>query len=128
VLLSSPRTALTPAEALDVIYDWAMELAPAEACGIIVNLPKDGYRLYHLANEATDPTGGYRISAESLAEVVESEEVWEDSVTIWHTHPGGLVGPSEGDLRNMMEGCRYMVVTLPSLEVAYFGASPIFRR
>lgn len=36
-----------------------------------------------------------------------------DDVWLWHTHPGGNVGPSRMDMQNRVEGVNYLVVALP---------------
>lgn len=111
---------------VDQILNLGHERAPEEACGLLV-IEGRTFRLYHLANESLEPTKGYSMSPMSIGEAIQSQEEWDKRTTIWHTHPGGLVGPSEMDLRAMVDGCRYMVVTLPSGEVTYFGSEPIFR-
>jgi proteasome lid subunit RPN8/RPN11 len=40
---------------------------------------------------------------------------------VWHTHPGGLVGPSSGDLEHAVTGVNYLVVTVPGGEARHFG-------
>jgi proteasome lid subunit RPN8/RPN11 len=119
-LLLSHRTTWDQEEAIDLIRDWGIETAPNEACGLLV-LDNGYYEVYHLANEASDPTSGYKMSPASIGEVITDMETWDNDVTIWHTHPGGTVGPSDADLASLVSGCRYLVVTIPSAEVAYFG-------
>jgi proteasome lid subunit RPN8/RPN11 len=112
---------------IDRILNWGMEIAPDEACGLLILPSTSEYLLYHLENEAENPRRSYAMSPQAIGQIVETQEVWEQQTTIWHTHPGGMVGPSPSDLEIMVKGCRYMVVTLPGGEVTYFGAEPILR-
>jgi proteasome lid subunit RPN8/RPN11 len=114
-------------EVVNQILDWGMETAPDEACGLLILQSTSTYLLMHLKNEAENPRRTYAMSPHSIGEVIEEQRVWEEQTTIWHTHPGGTVGPSPSDLDIMVKGCRYMVVTLPGGEVNYFGAEPILR-
>lgn len=47
----------------------------------------------------------FRLSSEELSDMllslVESDypELMPEQVMVWHTHPGGLVGPSDGDMQ-----------------------------
>lgn len=34
-------------------------------------------------------------------------------VWLWHTHPGGHIGPSRMDMERRIEGVNYLVVSLP---------------
>jgi proteasome lid subunit RPN8/RPN11 len=105
---------------LDVIIPQIMAIgmqeAPNEACGIIVpelGLPADLW-VKQMKNQHPSPTNSYAIDPETIATIARSS-AWED-VIVWHTHPGGSVGPSRGDLQARRPGLRYLVVTLPGGE------------
>jgi proteasome lid subunit RPN8/RPN11 len=52
----------------------------------------------------------YNITIDDLREVV--GDAMPDEVLFWHTHPGGMIGPSSMDLDARLEGFQYMVVSL----------------
>lgn len=100
------------------IRDLGIEAAPEEACGVLVN-ETEGVRIVQMLNRAEDRTSSYRIDPKMLRTLALKPASWAH-VVIWHTHPGGLVGPSPGDLEYKIQGVRYLVVTVPSGEVAWF--------
>ena len=109
---------------MELILDWGMEGAPREVCGIVRLRPR-GYQVLQLRNDAADPTVSYRLLPSTLGDVLPNEQAFYCETTIWHTHPGGHIGPSSGDLDNLVPGAHYFVMTLPSGEVKHFGALPI---
>lgn len=90
-----------------------------EACGILVKTPNepDG-ALVHLDNIAEDPTRSYEIDSGELVKALDRVgvglKVRSEDLIIWHTHPSGLIGPSEGDMRRRIHEFTYMVVALPN--------------
>lgn len=94
--------------------------APREACGILFS----GI-VVELPNYA-ETDGEYTIKGLDVVVAVKDicegsrEEVNPSEILIWHTHPSGLVGPSEGDLSSRLEMFRYAVVSLPNGEVVEF--------
>lgn len=62
-----------------------------------------------LPNRSTDGAGTYRVDAGDIRIVLEGLEEVED-VAVWHTHPSGFIGPSQGDMRNRPDSGIYMVV------------------
>jgi proteasome lid subunit RPN8/RPN11 len=101
-----------------------MEEAPNEACGIVICL-ENQYWLLQLRNEAEDPTQSFKLTAESIGSVID-EDTWTYFSSVWHTHPGGKIGPSDKDLETVLLGLRYMVMTLPGGELEHYGAMSIF--
>lgn len=65
------------------------------------------------------PMMAYGLEPEDVGSCVTKEEFF-DCVTIWHTHPSGMIGPSKGDLENLVEGVRYLVMTIPTKEVVKY--------
>lgn len=106
------------------IFDLGMENAPEEICGLLVDESRawaggSGFRVVQLNNRAEDRCRGYVIDPATLRDLAFAPKVW-DHVTVWHTHPGGLVGPSAGDREHHLRGVRYIVVTIPTGEVVEF--------
>lgn len=62
-----------------------------------------------LPNRSTDGPGTYRVEAADIRLVMEGLEEVED-VAVWHTHPSGFIGPSQGDMQNRPDSNIYMVV------------------
>lgn len=114
---------------LEVVVPKIRELGlaerPKEACGIVIPDLKKSVEdwVLQLVNRAAHPTTSYEIDPEVVRglseDLLRAEQVWED-VVIWHTHPSGHVGPSEGDMRSRIEGLKYLVVSLPHGEAVYF--------
>lgn len=104
--------------ALQRILDLGIEGAPHEVCGIIVR-EWEGFRIVQLHNRADDPTDSYRIDSATLRTLALKPETWKH-VAVWHTHPGGRVGPSPGDLATKIPEVKYLVVTVPTGEAVWF--------
>lgn len=100
------------------ILDLGIEAAPEEACGILVN-EVDGIRVVQMLNRAEDRTQSYRIDPAMLRQLALKPKSWEH-VAIWHTHPGGHVGPSPGDLEHKVNGVTYLVIAVPTGEHEWF--------
>lgn len=101
------RTSSLPAvlqQSLNEIYLLGLHRAPAEACGLLTDTPRllaDGRRTHviELPNRTLYTSGQYVIDAADVRLAMEDhEEVGE--MAVWHTHPSGHVGPSQGDADN----------------------------
>jgi len=97
--------------------------APNEACGILLDMPwkkADGSISFvkELPNRALDE-GRYRVDPDDIRLVLEGLEEVED-VAVWHTHPSGLIGPSQRDMVNRPPADIWMLVVslLPDGAVA----------
>lgn len=89
-------------EALAEIYQLGLLRAPAEACGLLLDMPwlrSDGRLSYviELPNRTLATSGQYLMEPKDMAFALEGYNDVED-VAVWHTHPSGFIGPSEGDL------------------------------
>lgn len=84
-----------------------------------VKLTENRRRGFRLPNTADDPHRRFSFQTKELHEVLRGFR--QDQVIIWHTHPGGTVGPSEGDLTEVIDGVSYLVVTIPSGEASWYG-------
>jgi len=114
---------ISPALITDEVVDQVLRLGeaaqPIEACGVLT--PDSA--VVQLPNVSPKPQDSFWIDSEDLvnalleyavkADIDDLSLLRRDWFTIWHTHPGGVVGPSRGDIRNKIEGFQYLVVTLP---------------
>jgi proteasome lid subunit RPN8/RPN11 len=66
-------------------------------------------------NNAPDPTTGMHFSkveiVDSCLRYVKSDDDWAD-LTIWHTHPGGGIGPSRSDMRHRIPEMGNLIIAL----------------
>lgn len=81
--------------------------APLETGGVLLR----GV-LIEMKNQAAEAerTDQYLFTVDALEAVIGDASI--DEVLFWHTHPGGMVGPSKQDLEGRLEGFQYMVVAL----------------
>lgn len=117
---SAQRASATP-EAIDRILSIGSERQPREACGVI--LPPD--LVIELPNIARNPRQAYEIGTEDLVNALAErffagDDLQREDIVLWHTHPSGYIGPSEGDMDSRVEGFRYLVVSMPNGEASYF--------
>lgn len=109
-------------EIVDQILSIGREKSPAEACGIVT----PDLRVVVLPNRhPTSTHDSFVIEAEDLVNAIQDFVLRSDlnpeqvrGITrghfmVWHTHPGGQIGPSRGDIANKIEGFLNLVVTLP---------------
>ena len=98
---------------------------PNEACGVIT----PDSTVVRLPNTSPSPQTSYVVASEDLINAIdeylertgrEAETLQREQFIIWHTHPGGVVGPGPGDMRERLPGFQYLVVTLPTGEAVQF--------
>lgn len=95
--------------------------APVEACGLILPLPyprrdREPDWILELPNRSLEPSS-FEIHPDDIrlaltpwaAHYRHHKDV--DKVGVWHTHPGGNIGPSRVDMQNK-RGIPMMVVAL----------------
>lgn len=105
---------------LDQIVQWGLAEAPKEVCGILFQ-----NQVSRLPNHAAED-GEYEVLGIDIVAAVKvmcgssRDEVDPSEITIWHTHPSGMVGPSAGDLENKNELFRFVVISLPNGEAVEF--------
>jgi proteasome lid subunit RPN8/RPN11 len=92
----------TQAELLQI----TRERAPLEAVGLI--LP-DG-SVVELPNHSDEPEFSFKASREDMRECL-TPEVDLEEVALWHSHPGGGIGPSITDLRSKTPFLHHLVVS-----------------
>src|SRR5688572_5528396 len=92
-------------EVMKSLLEIARKEAPNEACGVI--LPEVPLRVIQLKNRSESPQDSFQIDAEELANEITKffgrvlhcpEDFEPRDFMVWHTHPGGLIGPSKGDM------------------------------
>ncbi len=90
-----------------------LKRSPNEACGLILGTGT----VVELENKTPgDKTCNWKFgSLESIVTRLEKVNLQAklcESYIVWHTHPGGLIGPSSEDLSYRVKGVDYLVVTL----------------
>lgn len=95
--------------------------APSEACGVLIpDGPGGNPRVVELPNRAPQHHQNFLFFSDDLLLAVKTwltrvetdgATHWRD-LTIWHTHPGGGMGPSTIDMRNKIPDLNHLVVTL----------------
>lgn len=93
--------------------------APNEAGGLMVprSHPVRGATVRELPNRSPRPLDGTRILLDDLRYELgdwlgETPQEVVEKLVVWHTHPGGLIGPSQDDLRQAVPDVPFLVVTL----------------
>lgn len=96
----------------------ALSAWPCEAVGFIWRPPGMPEAVIPLQNTSEAPENSYAIEVEEAARAFtdftgrDIVDVAEGDLLLWHSHPSGFVGPSQGDLAEKLPGLRYMVVVL----------------
>lgn len=87
----------------------ALDESPKEAVGLI-----DGVgNIYQLTNNHPEPESNFAINKADLISLVELNQlVVLTELTLWHSHPGGGIGPSRFDLQNKTPFKYHLVVSL----------------
>jgi len=116
--LPGPRLPWVSPEVVAQILTIGADRLPLEACGVI---PPD-QQVVETPNSHPTPTKAYAIDVEDLGNAilayvgrsgVHPHDLSREHFIVWHTHPLGSVGPSQGDLDTRVEGFRYVVVSMP---------------
>lgn len=83
---------------------------PLEVCGFIMNSadPDTEQFVMEVPNVHPAPLHNWRMDERYQSVVMEREG---DVFAVWHSHPRGPDGPSTTDLRYMLPGIRFFVVT-----------------
>lgn len=105
-------------EVLEAIAEIGKLRLPNEACGVLTPTPYRGSRVFEIPNRSNTPRDSFAMKSDDIVLTLdgwlkENHQVarW-DQITIWHTHPGGGVGPSRTDLHSRIEHCGNLVVSL----------------
>jgi len=110
-------------EIVDQVLEIGVERAPREACGLITPDSK----VVELPNSSKEPYKSYDITTEDLVNALNSYiarthdgHFGPEQVVVWHTHPNGQIGPSQGDMQLKAERFRYLVVSIPGGQAVQF--------
>ena len=121
--MSLRRLVLVTPEVVDHIVGIGLERSPQEACGLV--LPPG--KVVELRNVCPTPRKSYLVDNGELEQVLtkfiddtRAFDLHPSDFLVWHTHPRGTIGPSEGDLEARQEGFKYLVVSLPDGEAVRF--------
>ncbi len=92
---------------------------PNEACGVLLPYAVRGRQVIEIPNRSETPHDEVFMLGEDI--LLELEMIYADesvpqdlpqSLTFWHTHPGGNLGPSHFDLQNKGPDGKNLVITL----------------
>lgn len=117
------QTDSIPAHCLAAIGSHVAENLPMEAVGLLWEPAGRAAIVVPLLNVSEDPESSYEvdvldIQAEFRRETgqrIEEVVTEDDHLTLWHSHPSGVVGPSRRDMQLKEEGLRYMVISVKKL-------------
>lgn len=106
-----------PDDALSEIAVLGRKAHPKETCGILLPTPWRGRWIVEVKNTSDHPKTSFCFTTEALRDALSE---WFETVSrhdphelvIWHTHPGGGVGPSRTDMQARVEGVGHLVVAL----------------
>jgi len=109
-----------PDHALARIAGYIADELPREAVGLLVEQPGTFAEVIPLTNISEDPEHSYQVEVAEIKRAFASHggrdiltAISEGcSLTLWHSHPSGQVGPSRGDMRERLEGLQYMVIAV----------------
>ena len=110
--LAPHKVGLLRDEDLRAIAEIGHLRKPNEACGVLLDDPHKGQRVFELPNRALTVDDEFAMRGEDVVMVLEGYAGGPESMTIWHTHPGGQLGPSRADLGERPGDFGYLVVTL----------------
>jgi proteasome lid subunit RPN8/RPN11 len=115
---------------VEQITQWGLEAGYVEVCGVLLTRSDGGPRLKRVPNKAVNPQIQVFMDSDdfmdALLDLVEDPKTYSGNISselvVWHTHPGGLVGPSDLDRawREELSTTRCLVVTIPSGEAVTF--------
>lgn len=109
-------------EALEEIERLGHLRAPAEACGLLLPVPLtsrsgETRTVIEMPNRSPRPQDSYYFTTDDvrieLGTWITSQprQVLND-IVVWHTHPGGNIGPSRDDMKQKHNGTTYAVIAL----------------
>lgn len=112
--LAPQKTYWIPDQDQRKIAEIGMDRRPAEACGILLQPGHEhkGERVFEMPNRAMGPNDEFVMNGDDILLVLEGYSGELEKLTIWHTHPGGQIGPSSLDLAERPGEFGYLVVAL----------------
>lgn len=94
------------------LLQLSLQRSPAEAVGLILS----DDRVVELPNHAEEPGAAFVTSRADIIRALD-DEADLDSVVLWHSHPGGGVGPSKVDMRNKTPFKSHLVVAIVGADI-----------
>jgi proteasome lid subunit RPN8/RPN11 len=106
---------------IDTIVQWAKRHPTIEVTGLVAQ-GAGGERVVPMRNVARRPEVYYEWDREEMAEVwATMDELGEEPVVFYHSHPNGRVDPSERDMEGaLMEGMHHLIL-YPSVQGWSYG-------
>lgn len=93
------------------LLEATLEHDPNEACGIIYQ-----EIVFPLRNHATTPQHNFEVKLGELRALINNAGIplasVQEHVFLWHSHPGGGIGPSTFDLTHKTPLSHHLVVSL----------------
>ena len=99
-------------QALDLIWKLGLERRPIEACGVLLPEPDRSRWLIEMPNRSSTPQNTWSFNLDDFRIGLDDVNTDFEKLTIFHTHPGGNIGPSRTDIRAKIEPFYYLVVAL----------------
>ena len=103
--------------ALEEITALAQQSLPNETGGVVFPELVDGSWVAEVPNHSSEPATGMWMEPDDLRTVVMKWAAltsWPDwsRLILWHSHPGGNIGPSRQDIKNRVPNVGNLVVSL----------------
>lgn len=105
----------------DRIVDIIARAGDKEAVGLLWRGPGEPEIVVELYNMSHQPESSYVVHVDSMVRAFadayggDKDELmaldWSH-LTLWHSHPSGLVGPSRKDMQSKLPDLRYMVIAM----------------
>lgn len=111
VMILEPRV-------VNTIAEIGRQRAPKEACGLLLPTPINGVQVIELPNYSDNPEDSFEMKGQDMFRALEMAFQGDfpaelvASLTAWHTHPKGNLGPSPFDMHNKPAHLKSLVVTL----------------
>lgn len=107
--------------ALEELKRATIRCWPQETGGLLFPRPINGSWIYVCKNDSPTPDVSMHMDHSDLINAALSwgeamggsdQPIDWGALTIWHSHPGGGVGPSSHDMHNRVAQCHNLVITL----------------
>lgn len=103
---------------LEEIVAIGRERLPNEACGVIIPERWHGRQVFEMPNRSLQPRDHFDMRSEDIGIALQDwvndrrgAVAWEQ-LTLWHTHPSGLAGPSKEDMAHRVPNCGNLIIAL----------------
>lgn len=97
----------------EALKEIVLKRAPQEAVGL---LDDDG-RIIELTNHSSEPESNFEIRRDELISALEGKLA--AGLTLWHSHPGGGVGPSRTDMQQRLPFIDHLVISVVDGDLVY---------